>query len=87
MTEEEALSLRAYILFYMKRGTPWFSSFMEPAKMSRKTSPASVVEHAREITEGDSPRNEISPYKRENEEKPSTPKESNFYDEPWGRTL
>lgn len=52
--EESALSQSAYILFYVKRGTPWFSGFVEAGGMGGgggcpdaggRTSPVSVVDH------------------------------------------
>lgn len=48
------LSQEAYILFYAKQGTPWFSSFMETEKPSlyptiSNTSPKSVLENVDQI--------------------------------------
>ncbi|EXB99718.1 Ubiquitin carboxyl-terminal hydrolase 21 [Morus notabilis] len=48
--EEYVLSQNAYILFYVKRGTPWFSSLMEAEKQpldleTRTTSPQSVLDN------------------------------------------
>ncbi|CAA6673782.1 unnamed protein product [Spirodela intermedia] len=54
VNEENALTQNAYILFYMKRGTPWFSCFVEAGRMGggggcpdvgNRTSPVSVVDH------------------------------------------
>uniref|UniRef100_A0A1D1Z570 Ubiquitin carboxyl-terminal hydrolase 21 n=1 Tax=Anthurium amnicola TaxID=1678845 RepID=A0A1D1Z570_9ARAE len=50
VNEESALSQNAYILFYMKRGTPWFSSLIEGKKIDKylnfgnMASPVSIVE-------------------------------------------
>ncbi|XP_078445874.1 ubiquitin carboxyl-terminal hydrolase 20-like [Wolffia australiana] len=44
--EENALAQKAYILFYVKRGTRWFSSFVEESKMGLRTSPVSVIERS-----------------------------------------
>ncbi|KAL3817929.1 hypothetical protein ACJIZ3_003834 [Penstemon smallii] len=48
--EDLVLSQEAYILFYAKEGTPWFSSFIETQKlcadtMTMSTSPKSVLEN------------------------------------------
>ncbi|KAK4728324.1 hypothetical protein R3W88_021312 [Solanum pinnatisectum] len=48
--EDYVLSQEAYVLFYAKRGTPWFSDFIEGQKpfidlSIRSTSPKSVLEH------------------------------------------
>ncbi|KAI7755830.1 hypothetical protein M8C21_001641 [Ambrosia artemisiifolia] len=50
VSEDIVLSEEAYILFYAKQGTPWFSSFMETYKPSfypnlPTTSPKSVLEN------------------------------------------
>ncbi|KAK9076586.1 hypothetical protein SSX86_004920 [Deinandra increscens subsp. villosa] len=50
VSEAHVLSEQAYILFYAKQGTPWFSNFMETYKPSfnlnlSTTSPKSVLEN------------------------------------------
>ncbi|KAF5205182.1 Ubiquitin carboxyl-terminal hydrolase [Thalictrum thalictroides] len=44
VTEELVLSQEAYILFYAKQGTPWFSTLMESQKQCVHTSPNSVLD-------------------------------------------
>ena len=49
VSEETVLSQEAYILFYARQGTPWFSNFAESTILSRmNTSPKSVLD----ITDG-----------------------------------
>ena len=45
VSEETVLSQEAYILFYARQGTPWFSNFVESTILSRmNTSPKSVLD-------------------------------------------
>ncbi|XP_047322392.1 ubiquitin carboxyl-terminal hydrolase 20-like [Impatiens glandulifera] len=51
--EEVVLSEEAYILFYAKMGTPWFSSFIKSEKKPKNTtntSPKSVLESADQVS-------------------------------------
>ncbi|PIA39963.1 hypothetical protein AQUCO_02600424v1 [Aquilegia coerulea] len=47
VSEEFVLSQEAYILFYVKKGTPWFSTLMEFQKQCVVTSPNSVLDDVR----------------------------------------
>lgn len=59
VSEEHVLSQEAYVLFYVKQGTPWFSSFMETQKpyidaIWNDNSPKSVLDNAEGSTSSSS---------------------------------
>ncbi|KAK1324659.1 Ubiquitin carboxyl-terminal hydrolase 20 [Acorus calamus] len=47
VSEEEVLKQNAYILFYIRQNSPWFSSYME--KLEKDSSPGTIIENAKNV--------------------------------------